>query len=124
MHTYLWNRWSTFDFDVEDSDDATVLLADCPGMGEDDLEITVSAPYLIVRGEREARGTRPRSAFERRFWIGETYDPDRISAHVENGELAIRLEKSARARPRKIKLTRGGLVSKVKGLLGGDRDAA
>ena len=58
MQTFLWNPWSIFDelersmfaagstewpqFDIEDTDDETVLSADLPGMGEDDVEVTVS----------------------------------------------------------------------------------
>ena len=144
MQTYLWNPWSIFDelersmfaagssewpqFDIEDTDDETVLSADLPGMGEDDIEVTVSAPYLVVRGERKAkegrylRRARFHGAFERRFRIGEGYDPDHVTAHVANGELTIRLEKAAKAKPRRIKLTSGGLAAKVKGLLGGDKD--
>jgi HSP20 family protein len=144
MQTYLWNPWSIFDelersvfaagssewplFDIEDTDDETVLTADLPGMSEDDIEVTVCAPYLLIRGERNVkngrylRRARFHGAFERRFWIGDRYDLDRVSAHVANGELTIRLEKAAHARPRRIKLTSGGIAAKVKGLLGGDKD--
>lgn len=144
MQTYLWNPWSPFDelersifaagspewpqFDIEDTDDETVLSADLPGMSEEDIEVTVSGPYLLVRGERKPkeghylRRARFHGAFERRFWIGEGYDPDHVTAHIANGELTIRLEKAAKARPRRIKLTSGGIAAKVKGLLGGDKD--
>jgi HSP20 family protein len=144
MQTYLWNPWSIFDelersmfaagssewpkFDIEDTDDETVLSADLPGMSEEDIEVTVSGPHLLVRGERKAkeghylRRSRFHGVFERRFWIGEGYDPDHISAHIANGELTIRLEKAAKAKPRRIKLTSGGIASKVKGLLSGDKD--
>lgn len=144
MQTYLWNPWSLFDelersmfaagssewpqFDIEDTDDETVLSADLPGMSDEDVEITVSGPYLLVRGERKpreghyVRRARFHGAFERRFWIGEAYDPDHVTAHITNGELTIRLEKVAKARPRRIKLTSGGIAAKVKGLLGGDKD--
>jgi len=144
MQSYLWNPWSIFDelersvfaagsaewppFDIEDTDEHTVITADLPGLGEDDIEVTVSAPYLVVRGERKpkegryVRRARVRGAFERRFWIGESYDPDRVSAHIANGELTIRLEKVAKARPRRIKLSGGGLAARVKGLLGGDKE--
>jgi HSP20 family protein len=144
MQTYVWNPWSIFDelgrsmfaaaspewpqFDVEDTDDETVLSADLPGLAEDDVEVTVSGPYLVVRGERKPRDgrylrrARFHGAFERRFWIGETYDPDHVTAQIANGELTIRLAKAAKAKPRRIKLTRGGLAAKVKGLLGGDKD--
>jgi HSP20 family protein len=96
-------------------------------MGDDDIEITVSAPYLVVRGERKIkegrylRRARLHGAFERRFWIGEGYDPDHVTAHIANGELTIRLEKAAKAKPRRIKLT-SGIAAKVKGLLGGDKE--
>jgi HSP20 family protein len=144
MQTYLWNPWSLFDelersmfaagssewlqFDIEDTDDETVLSADVPGMSEEDIEITVTGPYLLVRGERKPkegqylRRARFHGAFERRLWIGDGYDPDHVSAHIANGELTIRLEKAAKAKPRRIKLTSGGIAAKVKGLLGGDKD--
>ena len=144
MQTYMWNPWSIFDqlersmvasssqewpqFDIEDTDDVTVLSADVPGMSEGDIDVTVSGPYLLVRGERKAkeghyvRRARFHGAFERRIWIGERYDADQITAHIANGELTIRLEKAAKAKPRRIKLTSGGIAAKVKGLLGGDKD--
>lgn len=144
MQNYLWNPWPIFDvlersmrsasssewpqFDIEDTDDETVLSADLPGMAEDDLELTVSAPYLVVRGERKLREgrylrrARAHGSFERRFWIGEGYDPDRVTAHIANGELTIRLEKAAKAKPRRIKLTSGGVAAKVKELLSGDKN--
>jgi HSP20 family protein len=144
MQSYIWNPWSIFDelersmfavgsselpqFDIEDTEDETVLTADVPGMTENDVDVYVSGPHLVVRGERKAkdgryvRRARLHGTFERRFWIGESYDPDRITAHIANGELTIRLEKAAKAKPRRIKLTSGGLAAKVKGLLGGDKD--
>ena len=60
-------------------------------------------------------------AFQRRFRIDGSYDPEHVTAHIANGELTIRLEKTARAKPRRIKLT-SGLAAKVKGLLTSDKD--
>src|SRR5678816_1111238 len=51
--------------------------------------------YLVVRGERKAnngrylRRARFHGAFERRFWIGDSYDVDHVDAHIANGELTI-----------------------------------
>jgi HSP20 family protein len=143
MQTF-WNPWSIFDelersifdtasspewpqFDIEDTDDETVLTADVPGMSDDDIELTVQAPYLVVRGERKAnsgrylRRARFHGAFERRFWIGDSYDVDHVDAHIANGELTIRLAKTAKVKPRRIKLTTG-IAAKVKGLLAADKD--
>jgi HSP20 family protein len=146
MQTFLWNpsplfpfnelerlmlaasspQWPTFD--VEDTEDELILTADLPGMTEEDLEVTVTGLLLIVRGERKARDgrylrrARFHGAFERTFRLDELYDPDLVTAHIANGELTIRLEKSAKAKPRRIKLSSGGLAAKVKGLLSGDKD--
>src|SRR6185312_11413867 len=144
MQANPWNPWSLFDelersmfaassqewpqFDIEDTEDETVLSADLPGMSEDDIEITMTGAYVVVRGERKAkdghyvRRARFHGAFERRFRIGDGYDPDHVTAHIANGELTIRLEKAATAKPRRVKLTSGGIAAKVKGLLGGDKD--
>jgi HSP20 family protein len=144
MQTFLWNPWSIFDaldrslfdaasspewppFDVEDTDEETVLTADVPGLSEDDIEVTVTGHELVVRGERKPTDGRRvhrrrfHGAFERRFRLGDGYDPDHITAQLASGELTIRLEKTARARPRRITLT-SGLAAKVKGLLTSDRD--
>jgi HSP20 family protein len=141
MQTLLWNPWSIFDelentivgsskwpqFDIEDTDDETILTADVPGMPEEDVEITVQAPFLIVRGERKMSDGRYLhrrrfyGSFERQFHIGATYDLDHVEANLADGVLRIRLVKAAKAKPRRIKLT-SGVVDKVKGLLGGKRD--
>ena len=55
-------------------------------------------------------------------YVSKQADPDQVTAHIANGELTIRLEKAAKAKPRRIKLTSGGIAAKVKGLLGGDKD--
>ena len=143
MQANLWNSWSIFDelerplfhaasspewpsFDIEDTDDETVITADLPGMSEDDIEVTVEAPYLVVRGERKSkqgrhvRRARFHGTFERRFWVGDIYDLDNVDAHIANGELSIRLEKATNARPRRVKLT-SGIAAKVKGLLTSDK---
>jgi HSP20 family protein len=141
MQTLLWNPWSILDelertmvgssgwpqFDIEDSEDETILTADVPGMREDDVEVIVQAPMLIVRGERKqgerrkSGGRRFYGTFERQFNLGEAYDLDRVEASLADGVLRVRLAKTAKAKPRRIKLTTG-VVEKVKGLLGGKKD--
>ena len=131
---YMWNPWSVFDeldhamsssrwpqFAIEDSDDETILTADVPGLREEDVELTIKAPYLIVRGERKPSDGRYIArrrfygSFERSFHLGDAYDLDQVSAHLADGVLTIRLAKAAKAKPRRIKLSTG-LVDKVKGL--------
>jgi HSP20 family protein len=143
MQTYLWNPWLVFHeleramldtpaatgpvFEVEDTDDETILTADVPGLAEDDLELTVSGPIVTVRGERrppEGRSlgrTRRYGAFERRFQLDGRHDLDSVRAHLANGVLTIRIAKAEAARPRRIKLTTG-VIDRVRGLLTGDKD--
>ena len=138
-----WNPWSLFDeleramlhtagssewprFEIEDSDDETILYADVPGMTTDDLEVFVQGPLLIVRGERKPRhgrggARRHYGAFERRFRVGDLYDLDDVKAHVQDGVLTITLAKAAKVKPRRVKLTTG-VIDKVKGLLSGGKD--
>jgi len=137
---YAWNPWSLFDelhqtmgssewpqFDIEDTEDETILTADLPGMTEDDIELVVQGPILVVRGERKlkdgryAQRRRFYGSFARQFRLGDTYDLDRVKANLANGVLTIELAKAARAKPRRIKLT-SGVVDKVKGLLGGSKE--
>jgi HSP20 family protein len=137
---YLWNPWSIFDelqhtmassaewpqFDIEDSEDDTVLTADVPGMREDEIEIIAQGRSLIVRGERKAtdgrylRRRRFAGSFERRFHVTEGYDLEHVTASLQDGVLTIRLDKTAKAKPRRIPLT--SVVDKVKGLLGGRKE--
>lgn len=145
MQAYRWNPWSIFDelertvfaaasspewpvFDIEDSDDETILTADLPGMTEDDIELTIAAPMLTVRGERKPKTDaryvarqRFTGAFERQFRLGDGYDLDGVTARLTHGVLTLTLPKMAQAKPRRIKLGTG-IVDKVKGLLAGDHD--
>lgn len=143
MQTYLWNPWSVFDelersmfatsseswpqFDIEDTEDETILTADMPGMSNDDIDVTVQGPYLTIRGQRKAREgrylrrARFAGSFERTFQLGDHYDLDHVDANLVNGELTVRLVKAAKAKPRKIKLG-SSLASKVKGLLGVEKE--
>ncbi len=146
VHSFPWNPFAIFDdiersfwpttaapewpvFDIEDDEEATTLTADLPGMTEDDLEITVTGNTLMVRGERKAkdgryvRRGRWHGAFERQFQLADGYDLDDVAAQVANGVLTIRLAKTPKLKPRRIKLG-GGVVDKVKGLLSGDKKAS
>jgi len=143
MQTRVWNPWSIFDelertvfaaagsqewpvFDIEETDDATILTADVPGMTENDIELTTEGSTLTVHGERKLKDghyvsrRRFTGAFAKQFRIGEGYDLDRIDARVANGVLTIALAKAEKAKPRRIKLG-SGVVEKVKGLLSGDK---
>lgn len=99
-------------FAVKETAEAFVLSADLPGVAEADLEISVHADVLTVRGsraapakldgERAAFDERAYGTFERRFTLGETADADKVSAALANGVLTVTVGKKAEAKPRKI----------------------
>jgi HSP20 family protein len=144
MLTHSWTPWTMLDelhqslfersdaaqwaaFDVHDDEDAVTLSADVPGMSEDDLEVSVAGQILTIRGERKLKpgqyARRGRyGTFERQFRLNGAYDLDDIKANVANGELTIRIAKTASMKPRRIKLTTG-VVDKMKTLLSGDKAA-
>ena len=116
-------------FDVQDVEDAVILVGDLPGMTEDQVDVTVEGPMLTISGERARPNgryliaDRPYGRFARQFRLGPTVDADGIEAQFRDGVLMIRLPKSERARPRKVQLgAGGGVVDKVKGLFSRDKD--
>ena len=144
MHTQFWNPLSIFDqlqrpvphaagshewpvFDIEDNNEQTILIADVPGMTDDDIELTIVGSTLTVCGERKAKDGRYVSrrrfagTFEKQFRIGEGYDLNDVHARIANGVLTITLSKAEQEKPRRIKVA-SGVVDKVKGVLLGDKE--
>ncbi|MBZ0233846.1 MAG: Hsp20/alpha crystallin family protein [Deltaproteobacteria bacterium] len=106
-------RWPVFD--VAHTDDAIVITADVPGLGDDDVNVHVAGRLLTIEGKTSRRGYE--GAFQRQFTLAEGLDLDHIEAQLERGVLTVLVPKTPRARPRQIKLG-SGVVDKVKGLLG------
>lgn len=102
-------------FDVTHSDDAVVITADVPGLGDDDVDVTVTGRTLTIEGRASRRGYP--ATFQRQFTLAEGLDGDRVEAQLERGVLTVLVPKTPQARPRQVKLG-GGVIDKVKGLLG------
>jgi HSP20 family protein len=99
-------------FDVKETPDAFVLVADVPGVDEKDLEIAVHNGVLTVSGNRSAEERkdgerysiveRRYGAFARSFSLPELADAERIEAKLDRGVLVLTIAKRAEAKPRKI----------------------
>jgi HSP20 family protein len=107
-------------FDVSHSDEAVVVTADVPGLGDDDLTVTVSGRTLSIEGKTSRRGYP--TTFQRQFTLAEGLDTERVEAQLDRGVLTVLVPKTPQARPRQIKLG-GGVIDKVKGLLGRQSDS-
>ena len=101
--------------DLREHDQEFVLVADLPGMQQEDINITVENNVLTLQGKRvvehEAengqRGVahyneRAYGTFCRRFMLGAAVDADKISATYKAGVLEVHIPKTAAAQPKRI----------------------
>jgi HSP20 family protein len=102
--------------DVQETEDSLRLSFEVPGVKPEDLSVTFENGILTVSGEKkfeqesqdENTGTRFErryGRFERSVTLPRTVDPDKVTAHCDNGVLRIELPKTPEARPRKIEIS-------------------
>ena len=88
--------------EIRDADDAIRVVAEVPGMREEDMEILLDENILTLRGERkseiedrERRFTeRFYGRFERRIPLDYAVEADKVSADFRDGVLTVTLPKS------------------------------
>jgi HSP20 family protein len=101
-------------------EDVTVI-ASVPGLGPDDLEVTIDGDVLTLSGQipNVAASTEAKDAtwylkentngqFRRSLTLPVEVDADKVEATVQNGILRLKLAKAAAARPRKIQIQEKG----------------
>ena len=89
-----------------------VLKAELPGMGREDIEVSVENSTLVLKGtkkfesevndEQYRRIERAYGAFHRSFSLPNTVDGGKVSAEFKNGVLTVKLPFREEARPRTI----------------------
>jgi HSP20 family protein len=99
--------------DIREEADEFVLIADMPGVTKEGLEVTLDANELTLVGHRSPatenreylhRESR-RPSYRRVFEIAPEIDAGRITAHIADGVLTVRLPKAEALKPRKIAIT-------------------
>ena len=102
--------------DIVETDDAVLLKADLPGVGEESVEVSLDKNVLTIRGSVEVPHFEGYSLvhaeygigdYERAFTISSEIDRDRIEASLKNGVLTVKLPKAKQAVARKIAITAG-----------------
>jgi len=91
--------------EVTETDTEVRIAAELPGMGEKDVDVSISDDVLVIRGEKKAQvedtarqfSERCYGRFERRIPLPFEVEDDRARASFENGVLTVTLPKSARA---------------------------
>jgi HSP20 family protein len=100
--------------DIKETSEALEIVAEMPGFGPDQVEVSAENGVLTFRGERLREETkegesfhrceRSYGAFERSFQIPRNVDPEKIEASFDKGLLRLTLPKRPESRPRTIKV--------------------
>jgi HSP20 family protein len=100
--------------DVLETQNGTVIYAELPGVGKDDITLTVEEDVLTIAGSRRAvelpEGGRfllkeqRTHNFERRIAVSHPVDARSMTASLENGLLRVELPKAEAARSRTIEI--------------------
>ncbi len=93
---------------IGESEDAVHVSALIPGLGLEDIELTLTNKTLIIKGNRKApegkyyRQERPAGDFQRIVTLNVPVDRENVRATLKNGILEIVLPKAEAIRPKKI----------------------
>lgn len=94
-----------------EGDSGYTLVADVPGLRQEDLNIAVHEGVLTLSGERKLevpegyevrRSERGEPRFDRKIRLPQDVDTEAVEASMSNGVLTVAMPKIERARPRQI----------------------
>jgi HSP20 family protein len=98
--------------DVHEDAESLVLRAELPGVKKEDVDISIDANVLTLKGERKLekeeqgrryhRVERAYGTFVRQFQLSSNIDSSKIDAQLADGVLTVRLAKREELKPRKI----------------------
>lgn len=104
--------WLLAPVNIFETNDGYVLEAEMPGVNKKGLEITLEGNELTITGHRDDaptagllyRESKP-AGFRRSFELDPAIDASKISAHLDQGLLTLRLPKADQIKPRKINVS-------------------
>jgi HSP20 family protein len=107
-------RYITPPVDIYETADGLTVMADVPGVAQDDMDIRVDNNVLTIRGRttHAAPGNPVYREYElvhyfRQFELSDKVDVARISADLKQGVLTVHLPKAEEAKPRRIAINVG-----------------
>jgi len=110
----LFDRSASPAMDVVEGKDAFTLTCELPGIEQKELEVSVSANVLTLKGEKKASEESGKGKYYRReIWSGTfqktfslppSVDASRIEAKLENGILTMTLPKREEEKPKLIQI--------------------
>jgi len=100
--------------DIADQEHEYMIKAEVPGCRTEDIELSVSGNILTIRGEKKQEQEvqekgyyhveRSFGSFRRDLNLAGDVDIAKIDAECKNGVLTVRLPKTEKAKPAKIKV--------------------
>jgi len=109
-------RYFLPDVDIYESSDAIHMMADMPGVKDQDVEVTLEKGILTIEGKVVAENYQGLSPlyteynvgnYFRQFELNETLDESKVSAKMKDGVLELVLPKAEAAKPRHIQVQVG-----------------
>jgi len=94
----------TPDVDIYETEQELVLLADLPGVTEQDMHLEVERGILTLEAEQAAVEGAARKAYYRQFKLSERINADAGIAELKDGVLQLRLPKTEAAKPKRIEV--------------------
>ena len=97
-----------------DEGDVASLSLEVPGLAEDSIEVRLDADTLIVEGTSEPslpegytlrRKERVAGSFRHAFTLDRSWDPETLTACLQDGMLSIRISKTTKPSARQIPLS-------------------
>jgi HSP20 family protein len=105
--------WSPL-VDIHETKEGFQLMAELPGVKQEDIQVSVEGETLTLKGERKReaevnedqyhRVERSYGRFERSIVLPSVVDPSRVKATYRDGVLEIQLPKKEEAKPKEIKV--------------------
>jgi HSP20 family protein len=102
--------------DVYETPQEFVVELEVPGFADKDLALEITDHTLIVRGEVKEEKERDEKTFllherlertfERRFFLPDSADTDKVTAIFKEGVLELHAPKIAAAKPRKVAIAK------------------
>ena len=102
--------------DIYESADEIVILAELPGISEENIDIQVNSGLLLIRGEKPSpvdrdsesyyRLERPFGKFARSFSVPNNVDMSSVTASLKDGVLVVTLKRNTQTGTVSVKVTR------------------
>lgn len=102
--------------DAVRDENEVIIYIDVPGVGADDIDVSVEKNELTVSVDRRwtdgdkqvLSSERPQGTFSRRIMLSDALDLDQLAAKTSDGVLTISIPVAERSKPRRIDVETSG----------------